>query len=331
MLELNATYREDMAYRVYAVIGLLILPFSLWALSKGNYWLGIPPALTAILSLFNVGYHRAKGCFLFSPVLISLMYIGDNVLVIAQIGPPGVLWAYPTMLALYWVHSPKIAQQIVPLLYVSVCFSAYMWLPLEYVTRVVTTLFMMGVFFHIASGLMEQQYQDVKRLTITDHLTGAYNRRFMDSKIDELIERQKRSRSIATMVTLDVDHFKSINDHFGHSSGDKVLMEIVQLLNSRVRVLDKVCRAGGEEFVILLPDTSEQAAYTLAEDIRRAISESNLLNQGQITISCGIAVLLPNDNRDSWLKRSDQALYKAKESGRNKVVVGPTKAKDAFA
>ncbi len=331
MLELNTNYRERMAYRIYAVIGLLMLPFSIWACIRGDFWLGIYAGGMSLLSLYNAFHFHLRDRFLINPVIISMIYILANVWGLKQLGVVAIFWAYPTMLALYWIHSRKIAQQIVPLFFLSVSIGSFLWLPAEYTLRIVTTLLMLGIFFHIASGLMEQQYQDVIRLSITDHLTGAFNRRFMDSKIDELIERLNRTKVVSSMITLDVDHFKSINDHFGHSSGDKVLIEIVSLLKSRVRVLDKVCRAGGEEFVILLPDTVERDAYVLAEHIRRAISDSKLLKQSPITISCGIAALQSGDTRDSWLKRSDQALYAAKESGRNKVVISPSKPTDAYA
>ncbi len=331
MIELNANYRDRMAYLLFGVIGLLILPFSVWALLAGYYLLAIPPAITAIVSLANSLFYRSTQKFLLPPVVISLFYTIDNVLVINELGAPGVYWSYPTMLAFYWVHSRKTAQQIVPLLYVSVCLTAYVTLPIEYTIRIAVTLFMMGVFIHIASGLMEQQYDNLKRLSVTDHLTGAFNRRYMDSKIDELIERQKRSDTCSTMINLDIDHFKKINDLFGHSSGDKVLIEIVNLLEARVRVLDKVCRAGGEEFVILLPDTEEQQAFKLADDIRAAICESHFLKEEKVTVSCGIASLIAGDDRDTWLKRSDQALYKAKENGRNTVVVSSNETHEAFA
>lgn len=328
MLELNSNLREHMVYRIYAVIGSIIVPFGVWTWLQGNTWLGLQALATAALSLYNAAHFRMYRRFLVDPIIISLAYIAINVVSIREAGNVAVFWAYPTMLAFYWVHSRKIAQHIVPLFFVCVCLSVVFWLPPDYAVRITVTLLLMGIFFHIASGLMEQQYQDVIRLSITDHLTGAYNRRFMDSKIDELIERQKRFHASATMISLDVDHFKTINDHFGHSSGDKVLVEIVKLLTSRVRVLDKVCRSGGEEFVILLPDTTEQAAYAIAEDIRRSISDSQLINPSTITISCGIAALRPGDSRDSWLKRSDNALYQAKADGRNKVVITSSKAKD---
>lgn len=331
MFELKANYREAMTYQVYGFIGLILLPFSAWAAWSGNLMLAIPPAATALLSLLNGIYYKRRKAFFVPPVLVSLLYVGNNVLAIWQLGAPALLWAYPTMLAFYTVHTRFTAHCIVPLLYVCVCVSTYAFLPFEFLPRVAATLFAMAVLFHVAAGWVEQQFQEVKRLTITDHLTGAFNRRFMDSKISELIEDQKRNHSNAAMISLDVDHFKAINDHFGHSLGDKVLVGIVDLLHARVRVLDKVCRAGGEEFVILLPDTTQQQAYTLADDIRRAISESDLLNQSTLTISCGIAALMPGDNRDTWLKRCDQALYQAKQNGRNKVVIGQLNGREAFA
>jgi len=334
MLELNTNYREHMAHRIYAVIGVMTLLFTLLLLLQGQILLGLYVGFIAALSLTNAIYFHLHQRFLINPIVVSIFYVVANVGGLATMGVKVVFWAYPTILALYWIHNRKVAQQIVPLFYVAVCTASYLWLPTELTLRISASLMMLGFFFHIASGFFEQQFQDVMRLTITDHLTGAYNRRFMDSKIDELIERRNRFGASASLISLDVDHFKTINDHFGHSSGDKVLVEIVKLLQARVRVLDKICRSGGEEFVILLTDTEEQDAYRLAEAIRRAISESNFLNQSKVTISCGVAALTIGDSRDTWLKRADKALYQAKQSGRNRVVLesrDPNFPKDVFA
>lgn len=331
MFELKAHYRETVTYQIYGVIGLIVLPFSIWALWIGNYLLALPPAITVVLSLSNAFYYRHKKTFLLPPILVSYMYVIDNMLAIWQLGVPALFWAYPTMLAFFVVHPRKVTQHLVPLLCICICSCCYFFAPPEYLPRVGATLFAMAILFQAAAGMMEQQYQETQRLSITDHLTGAYNRRYMDSKIEELIEDQKRNHTTSAMIGLDVDHFKSINDRFGHSLGDKVLVNLVELLQRRVRVLDKVCRSGGEEFIILLPGTTQDQAYTLAEDLRLEISKSKLLRDSNITVSCGIAALVPGDSRDVWLNRSDSALYKAKASGRNRVVIGQVSPSGTFA
>lgn len=320
MIELKSNYREVMAYQIYTAIGFLVAPFSVWALFRGQLLLAIPPLATSILCIVNVFYYRKHQRFCVDRYVISLLYIIDVVIVVHELGAVGAYWAFPTMLALYWVHERRLATQMVSIFYVGVCVSAYLTVPLETAVRIAATMLTTAVFFNIAAGILEQQYEELKKLTVTDHLTGAYNRRYMDSKIDELIERQKRARAEASLIALDIDHFKKINDEFGHSTGDRVLVDIVELIRSRVRVLDSVCRSGGEEFVVILPDTSENDAKAVGEELRLSISITPLLRDSQVTVSCGISALVHGDTRDSWLRRCDRALYSAKRGGRNAVV-----------
>lgn len=320
MLEGNDGYREKMAQQVYIAAGLLITPFALYAALKGNWWLAVPTLVTTLMCVLNVLSFTLQKRFWFSPLLISVLYIFDYFFVIRALGATGVYWAYPTMLAMFWIHKRRTATNVVSVFYIVVCTASYIYLPLEISIRVGVTLLMTVVFFNIASRMLETQYEEMQKLTITDHLTGCFNRRFMDTKIDELIERKRRNGDVSSLVTLDVDHFKKINDHYGHSVGDKVLIEITRLVRSRIRLLDSLCRSGGEEFVVLLPDTNENDAMLLAEELRQSIVDSPLLKDSTVTISCGVSEVKTDDLRDTWLHRSDKALYAAKRNGRNKVV-----------
>ncbi len=323
MIELKSNYRAFMAYQIYCVVGFLVVPFALVALVKGDLITALIPLSTALLCIVNVFSYRKINKLVIDPQIISVLYIIDNVIVIFSLGGVGVYWAFPTLLALYWVHERNTALHLVTLFYICVCITSYIVLPFDATARVAATLLMTAVFFNIAAGIFEKQYDELKKLTITDHLTGAFNRRFMDDKIDQLIARYERLGAEAALITLDIDHFKKINDKHGHSVGDNVLIEIVKLIKSRIRVLDSVCRAGGEEFVILLPDTNEQQAESLGEELRQTISDSSIVKGSSVTVSCGVSAAHSTDSRDSWLRRCDQALYAAKRKGRNRVVVNP--------
>lgn len=161
---------------------------------------------------------------------------------------------------------------------------------------------------------------------ITDGLTGLYNRRYMESHLSTLVEQAiGRSKPLAVLV-LDIDYFKSINDTYGHDAGDDVLREFAIRMRKSTRGIDLACRYGGEEFVIVMPETDMAVAATVAERLRRRIAaEAFPIDRGQraidVTISIGIAALeRPDDNAASLLKRADQALYRAKRDGRNRVV-----------
>jgi diguanylate cyclase (GGDEF)-like protein len=153
-----------------------------------------------------------------------------------------------------------------------------------------------------------------------DPLTGVFNRRHMERCLDDAIERQRRTSAPASLLVIDVDHFKRINDQFGHAKGDSVLKGIVSLVRKRSRKLDLLFRIGGEEFMLLLPDTREADAAAVAEQLRASIAESRLLDDGRVTVSIGVSELQPDESLDSWMKHADEALYEAKAAGRDRVV-----------
>jgi two-component system cell cycle response regulator len=160
---------------------------------------------------------------------------------------------------------------------------------------------------------------------VTDALTGLFNRRYMESQLTAHVDQATHRGRALSILALDIDHFKAINDAHGHDAGDQVLKELALRLKRNVRNLDIVCRTGGEEFIIILPDTDQESAERVAERIRRAVSakhfsggKAGLLN---MTISIGVAVLDgSHDSMDDLLKRADQALYRAKREGRNRVI-----------
>ena len=162
-------------------------------------------------------------------------------------------------------------------------------------------------------------------MAITDALTGLYNRRYMESHVGTLVEQAAARGKPLTVLVLDIDYFKSINDTYGHDAGDDVLREFAVRIRKSIRGIDLACRYGGEEFVVVMPETDMAVATMVAERLRRRIaSEPFPIQQGargiEVTISIGIAALGRDDNAASVLKRADQALYRAKRDGRNRVV-----------
>jgi two-component system cell cycle response regulator len=163
-------------------------------------------------------------------------------------------------------------------------------------------------------------------MAITDALTGLYNRRYMESHADSLVERAAARGKPLSVLIIDIDHFKAINDTYGHDAGDDVLREFSDRLRSCIRGIDLACRHGGEEFVVVMPDTDLGVANKVAERIRRRIAgEPFPIERGtrsvEVTISVGLAGRVgPQDNAAQIMKRADAALYLAKRDGRNRVV-----------
>jgi two-component system cell cycle response regulator len=162
-------------------------------------------------------------------------------------------------------------------------------------------------------------------MAITDALTGLYNRRYMETHVGTLVDQAIARGKPLSVLVLDIDYFKSINDTHGHDAGDDVLQDFAIRIRKSIRGIDLACRYGGEEFVVVMPETDMAVATMVAERLRRRIaSEPFPIQKGartvDVTISIGIAALGPNDNAAAVIKRADQALYRAKRDGRNRVV-----------
>lgn len=167
-------------------------------------------------------------------------------------------------------------------------------------------------------------YEKTKELSLKDYLTNCPNRRALDLQLDYEYRRAKRYQEPFSILALDIDHFKKLNDLYGHLVGDKILQELADLMRVEVRDIDMVSRFGGEEFVILLPETNEEQAMIVAERIRKRVAENIFLKKKEkikMTVSVGVASYFEDmDGIQELLNGADLKLYSAKESGRNQVV-----------
>ena len=155
----------------------------------------------------------------------------------------------------------------------------------------------------------------------TDQLTGIYNRHKMENIFENEFNRVKRYEEPLSLIMFDIDHFKKVNDNYGHDVGDLVLKEIVKVVNSNIRNVDVFARWGGEEFIIMCPETDLDSAVNLSEKLRKTIEEISFKEAGKVTVSFGVTSYKSKELKKEFIKRADVALYKAKNSGRNKVEV----------
>ncbi|GAB6064462.1 GGDEF domain-containing protein [Deferrisoma palaeochoriense] len=170
-----------------------------------------------------------------------------------------------------------------------------------------------------------ERAREAREQSLRDPLTGCFNRLAYEERVRAEEARWRRYGSPLSVIVLDVDKFKGINDRFGHRAGDKVLRAIAQIAGSQIREVDFFGRYGGEEFVVLLPETPLEAAVKVAEKIRRSVEAFRFHARGEpvpITVSCGVAQFRPGDTAASAFQRADEALYRAKEGGRNRVEAG---------
>ncbi len=180
------------------------------------------------------------------------------------------------------------------------------------------------IFKFIVGGNMEAQYhEEIYRLMTVDGLTELHNKRYFTESLEKEISRAKRYERPFSLVLFDIDHFKKINDTYGHLAGDAVLRQLGALIRGRVRRDDTPARTGGEEFAVILPEVACDGAVLLADKLRRAVEEATFRFEGTIipvTVSLGVAEWNPaEDDPAELVKRSDEKLYEAKRSGRNRV------------
>jgi diguanylate cyclase (GGDEF)-like protein len=200
-------------------------------------------------------------------------------------------------------------------------------------------IILIGVLIYLAHGRREDRRRQVElnvanerlirsearlqELAVTDPLTGVYNRRQFYENLSAEFRRSRRYKRPLALLLIDIDHFKEVNDRHGHTVGDEVLRTIAQALQRELRSIDLLARFGGEEFVVLLPETTTEAAVTVAEKLRRRVADHVFGAAGaSLTISVGVAGLEDGMAReDDLVQSADQALYRAKERGRNRLAV----------
>lgn len=208
------------------------------------------------------------------------------------------------------------SSQFNPMSLIILLFGAAMGIIIYVVLRMVQNANLRVAELHHLSDQLTQ-------LSRTDHLTQLHNRLSTDTVLAEEITRANRFGRELSVILIDIDHFKRINDSCGHQIGDEVIVRVAELLRRRSRSIDVVGRYGGEEFIIVCPETGREGAVSLAESLRRDMEKNGFAAAGCQTFSAGVATLQSNDSARTLVNRADMALYQAKADGRNRVVALP--------
>ncbi|MFT5813612.1 MAG: diguanylate cyclase (GGDEF)-like protein [Psychroserpens sp.] len=252
---------------------------------------------------------------LISFLLVAIMYI------VAIRGQSHLIWLYPCMIASYYMLPVRPAGII--------CFIAIILIALilwsvtntlELLT-IIFTLFLTSLFSYIIFNNYRKTNSKLALLASIDPLTSSGNRRALDLKLEKILADQNRESSKVSLLLLDLDHFKKINDNYGHANGDMVLVELVELIKKYSRPLDDLYRYGGEEFIILPLKVDLVDATKVAEKLRALIAKTTFADDISVTVSIGVAQYRAAESAEAWISRADAALYLAKNSGRNRVVV----------
>lgn len=298
-----------------------VLPLAVIRLLNRDWAIGIFDLIVVIcmtlLGLYVLRTHRVR----MASVLLSVLCAVGVVITVALKGPAQIFWAYPTVLALFFLLLPREAVIACALMIVGVIPSLLSDVEGVTMTSVLITLLVTVAFAYAFSVLTTDQRDQLLNLATRDPLTGAGNRRALEEKLAEIIAAHRRARVTASMLMLDLDHFKKVNDEHGHDVGDKILIRVTELIDKRIRVTDKLYRVGGEEFVILTEGDRVDVAGRLAEELRAMIASSDMAMECQVTASLGVAELGEGESGKDWFRRADLALYEAKNSGRNRICI----------
>lgn len=311
-------------HRCLAAAGVLfLLPFSVNNFYQERLLLGCGSLMIVFLLIFNsfVLRRRCRYSQGISALLVLMMIVFIYLSFGIQ-GASAVFWCYPSVIVFYFIL-PERKARVFNLLALAVLMpQAWECLRPDLALRATVTLFLVSLSSAVFINLLGQQQRYLRELAIRDPLTGLFNRLLLETFLDRALLLAERNANEVSLIMVDVDRFKSINDSYGHEAGDRVLRKLGRLLVNRVRRSDVVFRLGGEEFLVLLADTDEEAAFQVANELRALVEDSTLIPDRRVTISVGVATREPGEGWQNWLKRSDLAVYQAKEEGRNRAVRG---------
>ncbi len=307
---------------ISGTISFCLIPFCVLRLAQQEYaiaTLNIAATLVTISVFLNVLLTRRTHIARWTlSILSALTLIGTIYLK----GVDQLYWAFPTLTTIFYMLSAHLAAIVAGILLVLIITFVYSVLDPLNLGTAIATLFLTFTFAYAFSVKMQRKNHQLRNSAFSDSLTALGNRRALDEKLQTIDEKHAKRASRYCLLVLDIDFFKSINDEFGHETGDRVLRAFANILKLGIRGKDEAFRYGGEEFVIILEDADlingVAIAQNLLKDIEATIWPS--LNAKVITASGGIAELDKNENTLKWMARADAALYQAKDCGRNNII-----------
>jgi diguanylate cyclase (GGDEF)-like protein len=296
-----------------------ILPFAVIRWLDGD-WI-----IAAIDTLIIIGFvclgtyvYRSRNVRVAS-IALSFLGVGGVLATVYARGPDQAYWAYPAAMLLFYLLRPREAV-LATLLMIAILLPKIVPTTDTFrATTIIMTIIVTSVFAYAFSVINDRQRADLVDLAIKDPLTGAGNRRALEQRMKDLIARAKREAVRASLILIDLDHFKSVNDAHGHAAGDQILCRLTDIVNLRIRTTDDLYRIGGEEFVVVVEGLAFDATWHLAEQLRTLVEANELVPDRSVTISVGVAELQEGETVDRWLNRADEALYEAKRAGRNTI------------
>lgn len=294
-----------------------VFPFMILRYMQGQWFAAIIDTIIVVGFLGLGTYVYLTRRVEAASIAISVFCIAGVLSTVYVIGPQQVYWVYPAIMAVFYLVRPRVASALVLITVIALLPRLIDQSDTHSTTTVLITIVVMSSFAFAFSLITNRQREQLVQLATRDPLTGARNRRALDEKLKDLVHGFKRSSKGASLLLLDLDHFKKVNDAHGHAMGDQILKRVTEIINLRIRVTDSLYRVGGEEFVVVLEDQELERAAHLSEQLRTLVEANELAPDESVTISLGVAELQRDESASEWLQRADEALYRAKREGRN--------------
>jgi len=317
-----ARLRQDFRLAVVVTFSLCtvvgVLPFAVYRFLQGNWIVGVIDLLIAGLVGLNAVYALKTGRHQ-GPALVGVGIVCTGALLASLLlGRSGLLWTYSSVVASFLLVDRRVALAASLALVGSISVFAPDFASLAERMSYLATTSTVGLFAFIFAFQTARQRAQLEALASHDPLTGAGNRRLLERELDEEVHQFELKHRPVALVVLDLDHFKQVNDRYGHEPGDQVLAQFAAILRGNLRKLDRLYRMGGEEFVLSLPATQAAGLPIVLDKLQHAVREQLRGPGSSVTVSMGAASLHADETWGQWLARADAALYRAKNGGRDR-------------
>lgn len=322
-LEDSEFLRRHAGYQLMLVVMMAILAAVICEIPSdlgGSLTLMIVACIVEIGVLVSAAWAFLRGTFLTPPVIPLLATLVVLMWSLASGNAHHYYWLFPLLVAISVLLPTSVGLLVGVVLALSLLAMRAVGLSQWPIGNDLVLLVTMMALLEVMR-LMNRQSGKLADLAFKDPLTGAYNRRCLMPQVQRSLTDFERHRRMSTLLLLDIDHFKSINDYHGHAAGDRVLQSVVKHISERLGKVDMLFRLDGEEFVILLGGVANRAAAEIAKDLSITIKTLNVLPDREVTVSIGVCDVSQVRSTIDWLEQVDSAMYRAKQLGRDRVEV----------
>ncbi|MDM7860363.1 GGDEF domain-containing protein [Alteromonas sp. ASW11-36] len=303
------------------ISSVILFPFLVVDVIQGQYL--IAAGIAALMSLYVLAAYRChRGKY---SLKLSLFGIAPVITVLSiyslyKLGISASFWSFAAVFVLYFALPLRLAASINVVFIIIVTPFAYKVMPSNEFSRFFLVLIGTSGFLFMCVREIYSQNRLLIKLSFTDALTGLKNRATLTDALLHAININQRYRTPMTILMIDIDNFKTINDLYGHITGDNTLKSIATLMRDNFREPDTLYRIGGEEFLVVLHDTPAESAQPIAERFRLAVENASLIANHKVTVSIGVCELTVEKSPQKWISLCDKRLYRAKAQGRNRIV-----------